>query len=187
MKAKLVLALVMPCVCTISGCYCDLRLHPVTGPLAAEVRPPVLKGRLTEFRSHNMTATLPGGEICEGTLTALSQSLIRGAGVITAAGIVAVGAGRVEQMPTCATGPAGLPPHCDLGAIGLAAWGRNLYEDYIQTTSELEQATLTGNRGTILHIEIYWIDWPPGDWPQNGVGSFTGAALDNKGNIYKVN
>jgi hypothetical protein len=190
MNAKRIFAVAMLCACFTSGCYTDMRLKPVSGPLAAEGHPPVPKGKFAEYHSRSMTVNLPDGEVFRGILSRLARSPIRGmviaagdiAAIGTDAGIVAAGASRTGQTPSCATGSAiGEQPPCDLGPAWTAAWGRDFYEDYILPAKTLEQATLTGNQGAILRVEMYWRTQPYPDMPE-----LFGVAQDNKGNNYKV-
>jgi hypothetical protein len=168
----------------ISGCYSDVRLHPVSGPLAANLHPQVLKGRFTKSRSREMTVTLPDGEVCNGTLITVRRSPTARPGTITDNDIV--GSKSTEQLPACAAGDAANPqPPCDLASAWEAAYGLLFYEDLNLEARSIAQATLKGNKGTILHVETYRYcvhDFESG----TSECELTGVAVDNKGNIYKV-
>lgn len=189
MKAKVAIAAILPWVWMLAA-----GLAPLNAQQSAQGSVPVLKARISGHGSRYLKVTLPGGEICKGTLTEVEVSQIRAAGVTTAAdiaatgtdaGIVAIGAPRVEQAPKCTRMVAGEPPRCDVGAVGLKAWGREFYEEYIQTAWEVEQGTLRGNRGSILHVEIHWQN-DSELHPDYGQFYFFGAAVDSKGEVYKL-
>ncbi len=193
MNAQLILAAIMPCVCMISGCYRDARINPVDNALAPKVPRAVVSMR-AGFKSGKMTVTLPNGEKCRGAWRTIDLTGTDWAKLITEngtstdgtdAGIVVVTGNPGEPAPTRpAQAAANARPPVDLESAWVAAWGQIFYDGRILGARSLANATLTGNRGTVLHVEIYLQAY----WSPNG-GDETdimGVARDNKGNIYKV-
>jgi hypothetical protein len=192
MKAKHVLAAIMPCVCMISGCHSDVRIHPVDNAVVPKVPGAVVSMR-AGFKSGKMTVTLPNGEKCRGAWRTIRLTKTHGAEAITEndiatdgtdAGLVVVAGNPGEPAPTRPSQAAATAqPPADLESAWVAAWGRNFYEDQILEARSLAEATLTGNRGTVLHVEI---DLQGYGWGDVGGIDIMGVARDNKGNIYKV-
>jgi hypothetical protein len=60
-------------VVTLSGCA-TAHLYPVQGPLAAQTPPPIYKMTVTgALNSGTLSASLPNGEVCQGTWALLRQ------------------------------------------------------------------------------------------------------------------
>jgi hypothetical protein len=66
-------ALLLLTVATLSGCA-TAHLYPIQGPLASQTPPPIYKMTVSgALNSGSLGATLPNGEICQGTWGLLRQ------------------------------------------------------------------------------------------------------------------
>ncbi|MBZ5528881.1 MAG: hypothetical protein LAN71_13390 [Acidobacteriia bacterium] len=159
MKIKFFLFLLgIPLLC---GCINFARLYPVRGPLSDQTPPPILHARVTEiFNSGNISVTLADGEVCKGHWRLVRQDL-------------------------ATTGPhaPSAPESNSLSAEWDAVYGPGYFVANILGTRFLARSVLSGNRGSILTVEMYKPDnAPPGSSP----GVIKGVAKDNKDNIYKL-
>jgi hypothetical protein len=184
MKSKAFLVLILFGVPAISGCR-DVRFHLVNGPMAATAPHAVLKGKYKGLRSGKMSVALADGEVCTGPWKAVGRTPASGAGANAAmSGTVETPAACVPATVRCQEGqPANAPAPADLASAWVAAWGRSFYEDKVLRARYLDEATLDGNRGTVLRVEVYWDPYWAGD---SGGNALTGVAKDNQGNVYKV-
>jgi hypothetical protein len=140
----------------LSGCSAKVRLYPVQGPLSTQTPAPVLLGKLTgAFRSGEISVVLSDGEICKGRWVQVKQAEVpKGA---TAATI---------------TDPDGMSPIWD------SVYGAGFYTSHILGTYMFAWALASGNRGTIIHAEMY-----------KSLGEHAevrGVAKDDKGIVYKL-
>lgn len=149
-------------VLVISGCYVSVHpnmgLYPVQGPLMAE--PPVREGHV-KFAAHVILTPVYFSASKSGEMTATL-----GDGEICK--------GRWKWIPT----PAENPTASDWDAI----YGQGFYVAQVLGTRQYLQAELAGDRGTMLHVEIYW---PESGDPDRAIPG-RGVATDNHGNVYKV-
>lgn len=156
MKAKLFVVLAtLSAVSTLSGCYLNGRLYPVQGPLASQTPPPIFSVRMSgAISTGTLTVTLANGEVCKGAWGMVNRNPTRG------------GQGAAQAPPNL-----------------LAAWdtvyGQGFYTAHVLGAKLHVQAVLTGNKGTIIHAELYRPDTP------NGLNEIRGVGVDNNGNIYK--
>ena len=76
--------------------------------------------------------------------------------------------------------PASYPPQPNLAFAWDAVYGQGYYISSILGSENVGQATVTGDKGTVLQIEFHR--------EQLGVpeDNHFGVAVDNRGNIYKV-
>ena len=156
MKLKLAFPLLALWVCILSGCYLNGHLYPVQGPLAAQTPPPVFNARMSgAFNSGSLTALLTGGEVCKGAWSGVNQNPAAGAG-------------------------SGASPAPDLSSAWDTVYGHGFYTAHILGARLHVKGVLTGNKGTILHVELYRPDTP------NGLNEIKGVGTDDNGNVYKL-
>jgi hypothetical protein len=140
----------------LTGCYAKGHLYPVQGPLAAEVPLPILPATATGiFNSGSLTVTLPGGERCKGAWKMVNR--------------------KSNSGPQ-----ASAQPYVDLASAWDTVYGAGFYTAHILGTRLHVHAALTGDKGSVLHVEIYRPD------TTNEPVEIKGVAKDDKGNIYKV-
>ncbi len=157
MKGRLVLLLL--CVSTLSGCA-TARLYPVQGPLATQTPSPVYVAKFTgAFNSGNFSVVLGDGEVCKG---------------------------RWAQVPrpktSDATTPATAVPANNLAAEWDTVYGTGFYVAHVLGARLYARSVVTGNRGTVLNVELY----KPNSVENTTTAAIKGVAKDNKDNIYKV-
>jgi hypothetical protein len=156
MKSRLAFPLLALWVCILSGCYLNGHLYPVQGPLAAQTPPPVFNARMSgAFNSGSLTVTLTNGEVCKGAWSMVNQNQPAGAG----------------------SGASSAP---NLSSAWDAVYGQGFYTAHILGAKLRVQGVLTGNKGTILHVELSRPDTP------NGLNEIKGVGADNNGNVYKL-
>jgi hypothetical protein len=107
------------------------------------------------FNSGNLTVTLTDGEVCKGAWSTVNRNPTAGAG----------------------NGASSAP---DLPSAWDAVYGQGFYTAHILGAKLHVQGVLTGNKGTILHVELYRPDTP------NGLNEIKGVGMDNNGNVYKL-
>ena len=158
MKAKLVLSLVASCVCIIWGSDYALgqKLYPVQGPQALQATPPVFSGQIRR-------------PMFGGALPTLLKSWTVANGEVLPGKCVAVKATSVNTK-TLGT-PDSYPPQPNLAFAWDAVYGQGYFAAHV-LGGKIWQGMFTGNQGTVLQVEI--------------LDGQHGAAVDNKGNIYKV-
>jgi hypothetical protein len=61
-------------------------------------------------------------------------------------------------------------------------YGQGFYVAHVLGARLYARAEITGNRGTVLHAELY----KPDKIEQQDIASIKGVAKDDKGNIYKI-
>lgn len=156
MRGKYVYAGLILCVCILTGCYVNGRLYPVQGPLSAQAPPPIFSARMSgALFSGNLTIVLADHEVCTGTW------------------------GMVSRKPTAGnTSTTKATP--DLSSAWDAVYGQGFYTSHILGARLHVQSELTGNKGTILHVELYRPD------TQEGINEIKGVGKDNNGNLYKL-
>ena len=158
MKAKLVFSLVALCVCVImgSGYAFGQKLYPVQGPLASQATPPVFSGQIRR-------------PMFGGALPTLLKSWTVANGEVLAGKCVAVKATSVNAETPGA--PDSHPPQPNLAFAWDVGYGQGYFAAHV-LGGKIWQGIFTGNQGTVLQVEI--------------LDGQHGAAVDNKGNIYKV-
>lgn len=157
MKKKLCFLLLVTSV--MLGCSHQYRFYPVQGPLSAQTPLPVLVAKLTgsfPFTSGNISVVLSDGEICSG---------------------------RWAQMPRVkvpkGANTASAPDTNGMSSAWDTVYGSGFYVSHVLGSTNA-QAVASGDRGTVLNVEMYAM--PEGD--KNVI--VKGIAKDNRGNIYKV-
>jgi hypothetical protein len=161
MKSHLVVVLL--CVSILWGCSATARLYPVQGPLSSQTPPPVYVAKMTgAFTSGDFSATLNGSEKCTGRWSQVSRPK---ASVDTAAAASSLSA---ENM----------------SAEWDTVYGQGFYVAHVLGARLYAKAVLTGNKGTILNVELYKPDVP--DHNNIPTATIRGVAKDNHDNVYKV-
>jgi hypothetical protein len=148
MKTKAVLALVVFCALFDGALAHAQQLYPVQGPATAKTPPPVFAAKLTG--SYKITVAQEGGESFQGKWTSTVASFAN-----------AKAAGSAASFP----------PQPNLSFAWDVVYGQGYFVANILGYG-IGQATLTGDRGTVLQLEF--------------VNDRFGVAVDSKGNIYKI-
>jgi lysozyme family protein len=157
MKSRLVLLLM--CVSTLSGCA-TARFYPVQGPLSTQTPVPVYVAKLSgAFNSGNFSVVLGDGEVCKGRWAKVPRP-------------------KTSNDVTTTTAV----PANNLSAEWDTVYGTGFYLAHVLGARLYARAVLTGNRGTVLNVELY----KPDKVENTTVAAIKGVAKDNKGNIYKV-
>jgi hypothetical protein len=157
MKVKLCIILLG--VSLMSGCTRTARLYPVQGPLFVQTPSLVLLAKVTgAFNSGNITVALSDGEVCKGHWAV------------------------VPRTATPVSAPAVAAPIANsLSPVWDTVYGSGFFVSHVLGTRLYVRAVATGNRGTILNVEMY-----RPDTPEVNLSTVRGIAQDNKGNIYKL-
>ena len=159
MKANLVFTLAALCVCLVSGCddASAQKLYPVLGPQASQTPPPVFSGQIRR----------PMFSV--GGLPKLLKSWTVANGEVLPGKFVAVKA--ITINPKTPGTPDSYPPQPNLAFAWDAVYGEGYFSAHI-LGGQVWQGIFTGKQGTVLQVEIH--------------DQQHGAAVDNKGNVYKV-
>lgn len=159
MKVRFAFAFFLVCVCAMSGCYRYAHLYPIQGPLASQAPPPVFTAKMTgAFNSGSVSVTLANGEVFSGPWKAIS----------------------VKERAQNATAA---KPAVSLASAWDMVYGQGFYTAHVLGTPLFAQATLTGNQGTLLQVEMYRQEHG-GDTAASL--DIKGVAKDSKDNIYKL-
>jgi hypothetical protein len=157
MKTRLVLALLSVCMISENIAAFGQKLYPVQGPLASLPTPPVFSGQLRR----------PAFSV--GGLPKLLKSWTVANGEVLPGKCKAVKASSVNTKTPAA--PESYPPQPNLAFAWDAVYGQGYFAAHI-LGGEIWQGIFTGSQGTVLQVEI--------------LDQQHGAAVDNKGNVYKV-
>jgi|SRR5690348_3329719 hypothetical protein len=159
---RLVIAAALFSVSMISGCYVrvhpNLSLYPVRGPLTTEK--PVREAHV-RFTAH-------------ATFTPVYIAASKSGDISATLGDGEICKGRWRLLST----PSDNPIASDWDTI----YGQGFYVAEVLGSRQYLQAELTGNRGTTLHVEMYW----PQVQDRDAVVPGKGVATDNHGNVYKI-
>jgi hypothetical protein len=158
MKSRL--ALLLLCLPVLSGCTATARLYPVQGPLAAQTPSPVYVAKMTDgLHAGNFSAVLSDGEVCKGRWEIVARPKTSGAPV----------SANDTAKPNLAS-------EWDI------VYGPGYYVAHVLGSRLYGRAVVSGDRGTVLNVEIY----KPDTSKDATVSSIKGVAKDNNSNIYKV-
>jgi hypothetical protein len=158
MKDRLVLALVALCFFIVPGIQYAFgqKLYPVQGPLASQTAPPVFSGQIRR-------------PMFGGALPTLLKSWKVANGEVLLGKCVAV---KASSVNTKAPGTQeSYPPQPNLAFAWDAVYGQGYFAAHA-LGAKIWQGIFTGDQGTVLQVEI--------------LDGQHGAAVDNKGNIFKV-
>jgi hypothetical protein len=161
------LVLVLLSLFTLGGCA-TAHLYPVKGPLSLQTPVPVYKAKMTYppmAPSGPFTAVLGDGEVCKGKWKLEFSS-------------------KASRVAADAD-----PSTQNLTADWDVAYGTGYYSFKVLSAPQFVRGEATGNRGTILNMEMYMTEYVSAPGPPNGsntVSEWAGVAKDNKGNLYKL-
>jgi lysozyme family protein len=74
------------------------------------------------------------------------------------------------------------PSYVSMASEWDMVYGQGFYVAHVLGARLYARAEITGNRGTVLHAELY----KPDKIEQQDIASIKGVAKDDKGNIYKI-
>src|ERR1700691_646100 len=147
-------------ICMISGSVAAFgqKLYPVQGPLASQTTPPVFSGQMKRpiFSVGGWPKLLRSGPRATGEVLPGKCAEVKASSGNTKA------PGRPESYP----------PQPNLAFAWDAIYGQGYFSAHI-LGGKIWQGIFTGNQGTVLQVELL-------------LDGQHGAAVDNKGNIYKV-
>lgn len=157
MKSKSFLFIVLLSVFLMSGCVQTAHLYPVRGPLFAATPSLILSAKVSgAFNSGTMTVVLSDSEVCKGPWALVPRTA-------TPVGSSAAGAAGANEM----------------SAVWDTVYGQGYFVSHVLGARLYARMVATGNRNTVLTVEMYRPD-------TTHVSSIQGVAQDNKGNIYKL-
>ena len=153
---KLKLCILLLGISLMLGCSRTYRFYPVQGPLSTQTPSPVLVAKLTgAISSGNISVVLSDGEVCKGRWAEVPRV-------------------QVPKGANTATAPAD-----NMSSVWDTVYGSGFYVAHVLGARNA-RGTASGNRGTVLNLEMYAT--PEGEH----TFVIKGVATDNKDNIYKV-
>jgi hypothetical protein len=159
MKGRRPFGLLLLGICLTVGCA-EGHLYPVQGPFSSQSPSPVFTAKMNGgFHSGNISAVLASGEKATGRWE-WTQT----------------------ESPSAESSAAKNPGAESLASVWDAVYGQGFYVSHVLGTKPFARAMVTGDHGTILHMEMYRPVGEGGEVPVN----VRGVARDNKNNIYKV-
>jgi len=158
-----VAALMLLCVCLISGCSIPGNFYLIQGPSLAGETPATFSASLKGLiHPEGLSAVLANGEGFQGKWVSVSS-----------------GKRRIQD--------ASIPPDPKLAAAWDKVYGQGFFVAHIVGTRFFARTMLTGSKGTVLQVEIYRREHDSdSDRRDAGPIDIKGVAQDDKGNIYKV-
>lgn len=143
------------------GCSHTARLYPVQGPLSAQTPVPVLVAKITgAFTPGEISVVLSDGEACKGRWVMVPR----------------------PKVPKGAT-TANAPTTNGMQSVWDTVYGSGFYVSHVLGARLYAQAVVSGNRGTVLNVEMYKPEREP---EGNPVSTIKGIPKDNKDNVYKL-
>jgi hypothetical protein len=135
----------------LGGCILTVRsgFSPVQGPLSKQSPIPTYSATISGLFSGTVSVVLDNGEVCTGPWELASK-----------------------------TPPAGAVTPIDMAADWDSVYGPGYFAAHVLGNKLYARATLTGSKGTVLHVEF--------SNESNTRGSTKGVAEDNRGNVFKV-
>lgn len=129
---------------------------PVRGPLSQQsALPPAYTAKMSGLLSGTISVNLPNGEVCTGPWSFVSKTPPASSGL---------SAGAAAPM--------------DAAADWDFVYGPGFYVAHVVGNQLYARATLTGNMGTVMYVEM--------SNETNTRGNTKGVAEDNKGNLFKI-
>jgi hypothetical protein len=165
-KTPVIVAILTSCLALGAIPAFGQKLYPLQGPLASQTLPPVFTGQVkrpmfglgSEVKLLK-SWTVANGEVLEGRCTE-----------VTAA-----------SANTKSTGaPESYPPQPNLAFAWDAIFGSGYFAAHI-LGGKVWQGIFKGDQGTVLQVEMR-----EQLGPERNNDRYRGAAVDNKGNVYKV-
>jgi hypothetical protein len=130
---------------------------PVRGPLSKQSpAPPAYTAKMSGILSGTISVALANGEVCTGTWAFVSKT----------------------ATPANVDPSAGATAPMDVAADWDFVYGPGFYVAHVVGNKLYARATLTGNMGTFMYVEL--------SNETNTRGHTKGVAQDNKGNLFKV-
>jgi hypothetical protein len=129
---------------------------PVQGPLSQESPVPTYTAKMSGLLSGTIAVTLANGEVCRGPWAFVSKTL--------------------PDNTSNSNAASPFPPN--LAADWDLVYGTGFHTAHVVGNKLYARATLTGNIGTIMYVEI--------SNESNTRGNTKGVAQDNHGNVFKV-
>lgn len=159
MKTKL--GLILLGISMMLGCSHTARFYPVQGALSAQTPAPVLVGKITgSFTPKDISVVLSDGEVCKGHWAMVHP----------------------VQVPKGATTATAATTNGMLSAWD-TVYGPGFYVSHVLGARLYAQAVATGDKGSVLNVEMYRAAIDRQALPADAV---KGVAKDNKDNIYKL-
>jgi len=153
---KLKLCVLLLGISWMLGCSRTYRFYPVQGPLSTQTPSPVLVAKLTgAISSGSISVVLSDGELCKGRWAEVPPV-------------------QVPKGANTATAPAD-----SMSSVWDTVYGSGYYVSHV-LGARSARSVISGNRGTVLNVELYAT--PEGEH----TFLIKGVARDNKDNIYKV-
>jgi hypothetical protein len=148
---KLSIIAVVVTATMLSGCILSVPggFSPVQGPLSNQSPIPTYSATISGLFSGTVSVVLDNGEVCTGPWELASK-----------------------------TPPATAATPIDMAADWDSVYGAGYFAAHVLGNKLYARATLTGSKGTVLHVEF--------SNESNTRGSTKGVAADNKGNVFKV-
>jgi len=128
---------------------------PVQGPLAQQQPLPAFEAKMSGLLSGTISVALDTGEVCQGPWAFVSRTT----------------SGKSDTN-------AGSPEPFNMAADWDLVYGSGYYFAHVVGNKLYARATLMGNMGTIINVEL--------SNETNTRGNTKGAAVDNHGNVFKV-
>ena len=128
---------------------------PVQGPLSHQSPVPIYTAKMSGLLSGTIAVSLANGELCHGPWAFVSKTI-----------------------PNNANSSAASPEPPDMAADWDLVYGTGFYTAHVVGNKLYARATLTGNTGSIMYVEL--------SNETNTRGNTKGVAQDNHGNIFKV-
>jgi len=128
---------------------------PVRGPLSQQSPLPTYTAKMSGLLSGTISVSLANGEVCQGPWAFVSKAIPRSANSSAASAA---------------------PP--DMASDWDLVYGTGFYTAHVVGNKLYARATLTGNTGSIIYVEL--------SNETNTRGNTKGVAQDNHGNVFKV-
>jgi hypothetical protein len=156
MKIKLVLAFLTVGMTLASTAAFGQKLYPVQGPLTSQTPPPVF------------SAQVKRPLFAAGSATKVLKSWTLANGEVVSGKFAKVNATSINTKTPGEQGS--YPPQPNLAFAWDAVYGQGYFAAHI-LGKKIWQGVFTGDKGTVLQVEL--------------LDDMHGAAVDNKGNVYK--
>jgi hypothetical protein len=129
---------------------------PVRGPLSQQSPLPTYTAKMSGLLSGTISVILANGDVCQGPWAFVSKT----------------------PPDTKSNANAASPVPGDLAADWDLVYGPGFYTAHVVGNKLYARATLTGNTGSIIYVEM--------SNESNTRGNTKGVAQDNHGNVFKV-
>ena len=129
---------------------------PVQGPLSQQSPMPTYTAKMSGLLSGTISVALANGEVCQGPWAFVSKAI----------------------QDNTSNSNAASPVPRDLAADWDLVYGPGFYTAHVVGNKLYARATLTGNTGSIMYVEL--------SNETNTRGNTKGVAQDNHGNVFKV-